>query len=86
MDMNNSTTYSVGAARNAFADILNRVAYSGEVVTIVKYGEPIAKLIPVSGVLPEAIVSKYFGIWSNKPWAKLVGKPSRKIRKNCVVV
>lgn len=76
------TTYSVGDARSAFADILNRVAYSGEVITIVKYGEPVAKVIPMRDTVSRATIAKYFGVWAGKSWAKDVGKPSRRVRKN----
>lgn len=84
--MNNPTTYSVGDARAAFADILNRVAYSGETVTILKHGEPMARITPVAPALSDETINKYFGIWKNEPWAKKVGKPSRKFRKNRIVV
>lgn len=83
--MNNPTTYSVGDARAAFADILNRVAYSGEIVTILKHGEPMARITPVAPKISEEIINKYFGIWKNEPWTKKVGKPSRRFRKNRIV-
>lgn len=79
--MNSPTTYSVGDARAAFADILNRVAYSGETVTIVKHGEPVARITPVVPKISEETVNKYFGMWKNEPWAKNLGKPSRKFRR-----
>lgn len=82
--MNNPTTYSVGDARAAFADILNRVAYSGETVTIVKYGEPVAKVVPISPKITDETINKYFGMWKNAPWAKYVGKPSRRFRKRTI--
>lgn len=80
--MNTSTTYSVADARAEFADILNRVAYSGEVVTIIKYGEPVVRMIPVRSSLSTTAIAKYFGIWRDKAWAKSVGKPSRRFGKN----
>ena len=83
--MNNSTTYSVGDARAAFSDILHRVAYSGETVTILKHGEPMVKVIPVRAVVSEDVMVKYFGAWRGKAWAKGVGKPSRRFRKNRIV-
>lgn len=80
--MNSTTTYSVGDARSAFAEILNRVAYSGEVVTIVKHGEPMVRVIPARSSVSSEAFAKYFGIWRDKPWAKTVGKASRRFRKN----
>ena len=80
--MNTPTSYSVADARVAFADILNRVAYTGEVVTILKYGEPVARMIPVRSSLSTITMAKYFGMWRGKSWAKSVGKESRRIRKN----
>lgn len=79
--MNNPTSYSVGDARAAFADILNRVAYSGETVTIMKHGEPVARIIPVIPKISEETVNKYFGIWKHESWAKNLGKPSRRFRR-----
>jgi len=79
--MNNPTTYSVGDARAAFADILNRVAYSGETVTIVKHGEPVARITPVVPKISDDIINKHFGIWKNEVWVKKIGKPSRRFRR-----
>lgn len=84
--MNNPTVYSVGDARAEFADILNRVAYSGEIVTIVKRGAPMVRVIPARSAVTAEKIAKYFGIWRNKTWAKSIGKPSRYFRKNRVEV
>lgn len=84
--MNSTSTYSVGDARSAFAEILNRVAFSGEVVTIVKHGEPMVRVIPARNPFSAKAFAKYFGIWRDKPWAKSIGKPSRRFRKNRVTL
>lgn len=75
------TSYSVAEARSAFADILNRVAYSGEIVTIVKYGEPVARITPIIPKISQETINAYFGMWKDKPWARDIGKPSRRFRK-----
>ena len=80
--MNTSNIYSVGDARAAFADILNKVAYSGEVVTILKHGMPVVRVIPARSAATAEKITKYFGLWKSKAWAKSIGKPSRRMRKN----
>jgi prevent-host-death family protein len=79
--MNDPTTYSVGDARAAFSDILNRVAYRGETVTIEKHGEPVARLVPVLKEESTKTSDMYFGMWKDKSWASRVGKPSRRLNR-----
>ena len=84
--MNTKTTVSVAQAREEFAEILNRVSYMGEVITIAKYNKPMVKIIPALRPLPANIISKYFGMWKGKSWAEAVGKGSRSFRTNRVTV
>lgn len=80
-----STTYSIADARRDFAEIVSRVSFAGETVTIKRYGTPVARIIPIVTNVSEEIINKYFGVWKREPWAKTVGKPSRKFRKNRIV-
>ncbi len=81
-------TYTVAAARDDFSKILNLVATTGNHVSIVRYGKPLVKIIPVeTPAKPKknwsAIAAKYAGMWSGPgyEWAAKIGKPSRYFRK-----
>ncbi len=37
---------SVAVAKRTFGDLLSRVAYGRETVTILRYGKPVARLVP----------------------------------------
>jgi len=41
-----NTAYSVGEAKKHFSELLSRVAYGGERITIAKRGKPLAMLVP----------------------------------------
>lgn len=80
-------TYTVAKARDDFAKILNLVAATGDPVSIVRYGKPVAQIIPPS-VRPtrkelEKKLKKYAGMWSGPgyEWAAKIGRPSRYFRK-----
>ncbi|MEK9201162.1 MAG: type II toxin-antitoxin system prevent-host-death family antitoxin [Patescibacteria group bacterium] len=76
------TTYSVADARDDFAEVINRVAYSGEMITIEKYGKPVVVLSPVKVERPSTdMVKKYAGIWAGEKWADKIGKPSRNLNR-----
>jgi prevent-host-death family protein len=45
--MPKTTTINVADAKRHFADLLGRVAYGGETITITRRGKPMARLIPV---------------------------------------
>lgn len=81
-------TYTVAAAREEFSKILNLVATTGNPVSIVRYGKPVAKIGPPEVVVKPkkdwaAIAAKYAGMWSGPgyEWAAKIGKPSRYFRK-----
>ena len=42
-----STVFNVADAKRHFADLLGRVAYGGETITITRRGKPMAQLVPV---------------------------------------
>jgi prevent-host-death family protein len=46
--MPKTTTINVADAKRHFADLLGRVAYGGETITITRRGKPMAQLVPVS--------------------------------------
>jgi len=45
--MTKTTSINVAEAKRHLADILGRVAYGGETITITRRGKPMAKLVPV---------------------------------------
>ena len=45
--MPKTTTINVADAKRHFADLLGRVAYGGETITITRRGKPMAQLVPV---------------------------------------
>lgn len=46
-----TTTYTVGEARENFAEIINRVAFGGERLILTRHGKPIAAMVPASEVV-----------------------------------
>jgi prevent-host-death family protein len=46
--MSKTTTINVADAKRHFADLLGRVAYGGETITITRRGKPMARLVPVN--------------------------------------
>ncbi len=82
------STYTVAAARDDFSKILNLVATTGDAVSIVRYGKPIAKIVPTEEKAKskkdwKSIAAKYAGMWSGPgyEWAAKIGRPSRYFRK-----
>ncbi len=74
------TVYSVTDARNELAEIINRVAYSGESVVVEKYGKPVVRIVPaVKKVINDAVLKEFAGMWKNKPWVKDIGRRSRNL-------
>ena len=45
--MSKITTINVADAKRHFADLLGRVAYGGETITITRRGKPMARLVPI---------------------------------------
>jgi len=45
--MPKSTTINAADAKRHFADLLGRVAYGGETITITRRGKPMARLVPI---------------------------------------
>ena len=44
-----SSRVGVADAKKSLSELLGRVAYRGETITIVKRGRPMARLVPVTG-------------------------------------
>jgi prevent-host-death family protein len=66
---------SVAEAKKHFSDLLGRVAYRGERMTISKRGKPIAVLVPVSDSPQEEHLGKVEG-WldSDDPFFDAIGQ------------
>ena len=66
---------SVAEAKKHFSDLLGRVAYRGERITISKRGKPIAILVPVSDSPQEEHLGKVNG-WldSDDPFFDAIGQ------------
>src|SRR5215471_2712143 len=47
VQMPKTSTINVADAKRHFADLLGRVAYGGETITITRRGKPMARLVPV---------------------------------------
>jgi len=43
-----TTSVAVSEARRAFAEIVNRVAYGNERVTVVRHGREVVAIVPIS--------------------------------------
>jgi prevent-host-death family protein len=50
--MPKTTTMNVADAKRHLADLLGRVAYSRETITITRRGKPLARLVPVDADTP----------------------------------
>ena len=46
--MTKTITVNVADAKRHFADLLGRVAYGGERITITRRGKPMARLVPIT--------------------------------------
>ena len=47
MPKTTTVTVNVADAKRHFSDLLGRVAYGGETITITRRGKPMARLVPV---------------------------------------
>ena len=73
--------WSVADARNNLAEIVNRVAFSNEEITIEKHGKPIVKIVPiVRKRVSDEMLREFSGIWKGKSWANKIGRKARSFR------
>jgi len=70
-----STAYSVGEAKKHFSELLSRVAYGGERITIAKRGKPLAVLVPPAAEPDSDHLSRVEGWLENSdPFFKIVNQ------------
>ena len=70
-----NTEYSVGEAKKHFSELLSRVAYGGERITIAKRGKPLAMLIPPATEPGSDHLSKVEGwLEDSDPFFKIVNQ------------
>jgi prevent-host-death family protein len=74
----NNNTFDVAEAKKHFSELLGRVAYGGEHITISKRGKPLAVLVPPSELSPEDHLSKTKGwVENDDPLFKIIGQVVR---------
>ena len=67
----------ISQARAEFADLLNRVAYAGERVTLTRHGRPVAALVPASDLTRlEQLDEELAGYGEVAPRMRPLGAPS----------
>ncbi len=76
-------SYSVAEAKKHFSDLLGRVAFAGESITISKRGKPLAMLIPSNKEPAEDHLSKVEG-WldDNDPFSHIIDQMVHDRRKH----
>lgn len=65
-----TTVISATELKNKVSEILNEVAFKGNVAVIKRYGKPIAKIVPADKNLQESItevINRYFGAMPDFP-------------------
>ena len=66
--MDSSTNFNVAEFKNKLSDLLNRVAYRREHITITKRGRPIAKLVPIGDEKPSHLAQVQGWLKANDPF------------------
>lgn len=59
------TTISATELKNRVSEILNEVAFRGNIAVIKRYGKPIAKIVPAENL--DKVLNKYFGALPDFP-------------------
>ena len=60
-----TTVISATELKNRVSEILNGVAFKGNVTVIERYGKPIAKIVPAENL--DKVLNKYFGALPDFP-------------------
>lgn len=60
-----TTVISATELKNKVSEILNNVAFKGDVAVIERYGKPIAKIVPAENL--DEVLNKYFGALPDFP-------------------
>ncbi len=75
--------YSVGEAKKHFSELLSRVAYGGERITIAKRGKPLAMLVPPAMEPESDHLSRVEGwLENNDPFFKIVDQTVQRRQKH----
>ena len=79
----NNNEYSVAEAKKHFSELLSRVAYGNERITIAKRGKPLAILVPPHAEHSPDHLSKVEGWLENSdPFFKIVNQIVKKRQKH----
>lgn len=62
-----TTVISATELKNRVSEILNEVAFKGNVAIIERYGKPIAKIVPTANLDLDKVLHKYFGALPDFP-------------------
>lgn len=60
-----TTVISATELKNRVSEVLNEVAFKGNVAVIERYGKPIAKIVPAENL--DKVLNKYFGALPDFP-------------------
>lgn len=60
-----TTVISATELKNKVSEILNDVAFKGNIAVIERYGKPIAKIVPAENL--DKVLNKYFGALPDFP-------------------
>ena len=75
--------YSVGEAKKHFSELLSRVAYGGERITIAKRGKPLAMLVPPATEPDSDHLSRVEGwLENNDPFFKIMNQTVQNRQKH----
>jgi prevent-host-death family protein len=79
----NNTEYSVAEAKKRFSELLSRVAYGRERITIAKRGKPLAMLVPPTAEAGSDHLAKVEGWLENRdPFFKIVNQVVKNRQKH----
>ena len=79
------TAYSVVEAKKHFSELLSRVAYGGERITIAKRGKPLAMLVPPALEPKANHLSRVEGWLENSdPFFKIVDQTVRRRQRHTI--
>lgn len=59
------TTISATELKNKVSEVLNEVAFKGNIAVIERYGKPIARIVPAENL--DKVLNKYFGALPDFP-------------------
>lgn len=60
-----TTVISATELKNKISEVLNEVAFKGNVAVIERYGKPVARIVPAGNL--DKVLNKYFGALPDFP-------------------